>query len=103
MDRVDVTPNRKLTPIIAGRSIKSAVQNNGVMNVTFSDGSNMRIKTGADAPAAQLVGHTVKAVRQGGTEMDLDMQDGTSVAITLAEETSSVMLRDASGELEYAD
>ncbi len=103
MDKVRVTLNRKLTPIIAGRSIKEATQRDGALNVTFGDGSNMRIKVGALAPTQQLAGRTVKSVRQGGTEMDLDMQDGTSVAISLAEETSSVMLRDAGGELEYAD
>ncbi len=100
---MNATRNRKLTPIIAGRTIKAVAQNDGALNVTFSDGSNMRIKTDSEVPAGQMVGRTVKAVRQGGTEMDLDMQDGTSAAITLAEETSSVMLRDAGGELEYAD
>ncbi len=100
---MNVTPNRKLTPIIAGRTIKSAVQNDGILNVTFEDGSNMRIKTGAQAATGQLAGRTVKAVRQGGTALNLDMQDGTSAAVVLAEETSSVMLRDAQGELEYAD
>ncbi len=103
MDKASATPNRKLTPIITGRTIKAATQNDGVLNVTFNDGSTMRIKTGAEAPTGQMVGRTVKATRQGGIEMDLDMQDGTSVGVTLAEETSSVMLRDANGELEYAD
>jgi len=50
-----------------------------------------------------ITGKKVKAVRQKATEFDLDFADGTSAAITLAAETSSVMLRNEAGQLEYAD
>ena len=94
--------NRKLTPIIAGRAVKSAKQTDGVLQIEFDDGSVMKIKTGVPFTAS-IAGRTVKAVRQKATELDLDFADGTSSAITLAEETSSVMLRDKAGVLEYAD
>jgi hypothetical protein len=42
-------------------------------------------------------------VRQKGTEFDLEFVDNSKAKITLAEETSSVMLRDKAGEMEYAD
>lgn len=45
----------------------------------------------------------VRNVRQGGTELDLDLEGGSTVKIVTAEETSSVMLRDKAGKLEYAD
>jgi hypothetical protein len=45
----------------------------------------------------------VKAVRQKATEFDLDFVDNSTAKITLAAETSSVMLRNKAGELEYAD
>ena len=41
---------------------------------------------------AEVVGKVLK-VRQGGTELDLDLEGGTTVTIITAEETSSVMLR----------
>ena len=95
--------NRKLTPIIAGRAIKSASQEDNALTITFSDSSTMRIKTGGQASTDALNNRTIKSVRQSGTTMNLDFTDGTSAPITLAEATSSVMLRDAAGKMEYAD
>jgi len=46
---------------------------------------------------------TTKAVRQQGTTLDLDFEGGGTLQIPLAEETSSVMVRDKSGVMEYAD
>jgi len=94
--------NQKLTPIIAGRIVKHTKQSDGVLAIRFTDDSVMKIKTGA-AFTDSIVGRTVKAIRQQATEFDLDFTDGTSAKITLAEETSSVMLRDKAGALEYAD
>ena len=94
--------NQKLTPILAGRTVKHTSQTGGVLQIAFDDGSVMKIKTGAPFKDS-IAGKTVKAVRQKATEFDLDFDDGTSSAITLAEETSSVMLRDKAGVLEYAD
>ena len=94
--------NRKLTPLLAGRVVKSAKQTKGVLQIKFDDGSVLKIKLGAPFKDS-ITGKKVKAVRQKATEFDLDFADGTSAAITLAEETSSVMLRDKAGALEYAD
>ena len=94
--------NQKLTPILAGRTVKHTRQTGGVLQIEFDDGSVMKIKTGAPF-SDQIAGRTVKAVRQRATEFDLDFTDGTSAKITLAEETSSVMLRDREGVMEYAD
>ena len=46
---------------------------------------------------------TIEKVRQKGTELSLDLQGGKSVTIHTVEATSSVMLRDKAGKLEYAD
>jgi hypothetical protein len=42
-------------------------------------------------------------VRQAGTAFTLDLEGGISLAFETREPTSSVMLRDAKGTLEYAD
>jgi len=94
--------NRKLTPVLSGRTVNHTEQTDGVLKIKFDDGSVMKIKTGSSFKDS-ITGKKVKAVRQKATEFDLDFDDGTSAVITLAEETSSVMLRNAAGELEYAD
>lgn len=94
--------NQKLTHVIAGRTIKEANSADDALHIEFTDGSTMKIKTGAPFEGS-IAGKEVKDVRQKETEFDLDFADGSSSKITLAEETSSVMLRDKDGTLEYAD
>jgi hypothetical protein len=94
--------NRKLTPIIAGRTVKRVAKSEAELHIEFDDGSILKIKVGAPFTDS-ITGRKVKAVRQKATEFDLDFADGTSAEITLAEETSSVMLRDKAGTMEYAD
>jgi hypothetical protein len=95
--------NRKLTPLIAGRTIRSADQSDNLLSVSFTDDSVMKIKTAASGPIEILPDRTVKAVRQKDDVMNIDFTDASTVAIKLAEATSSVMLRDGNGKLEYAD
>ena len=95
--------NKKLTGIIKGRTIKTASAGDDATTITFSDGSSMKVKTGAKAQADALNGREVKAVRQQGTTLNLDFTDGSSAQVRLAEATSSVMLRDSKGTMEYAD
>ncbi len=96
-------PNEKLTPILAGRKVKSASQGDNLLVVTFTDGSTMKVRTRAPAPVAALQAHTIQMVRQGGVVMEFDFTDNSKARIRLAEATSSVMLRDANGKFEYAD
>ncbi len=95
--------NRKLTPLLAGRTVKSAAQAAAVLAIGFGDGSTLRIKTAGAGGAAIPAGSTVKAVRQKADTLTLDFADGSSASIALAEATSSVMLRSGAGALEYAD
>ena len=83
-----------------GNDSPGAKRTNGVLQIKFDDGSVLKIKTGAPFKDS-ITGKTVKAVRQKATELDLDFTDGTSAKIILAEQTSSVMLRDKAGALEY--
>lgn len=95
--------NQKLTKIIAGRTINGTAQADNVLTVTFGDGSVMKIKTAPSSTNAAASGGTVKKVRQKGTELNLDLADGSTLTVQTAEATSSVMLRDKAGKLEYAD
>ena len=95
--------NQKLTKIIAGRAISGTSQADGLLTVTFDDGSTMKIKTAASNTNSAATSGKVLKVRQGGTELDFDLEGGATVTIQTAEATSSVMLRDKTGALEYAD
>ena len=95
--------NQKLTPLIAGRTIESTSWKDNLLSVSFSDGSVLVIKTSTMVSVDGLRGHTIRSVRQRGTMMNLDFTDGNPATIRLAEATSSVMLRDRTGMLEYVD
>ncbi len=94
--------NRKLTGVLKGRTVQSAQSQGEALKVGFTDGSTMAVRTGGAMDQA-LTGGTVRAVRQQGTRMNLDFENGSTMEIHLAEETSSVMVRDKEGKLEYAD
>ena len=96
--------NQKLSKTIAGRTIAATAQEAGLLTVTFADGSVMRVKTAPAATnAAVNTGAAIKKVRQKGTTLNLDLEDGSTFSVQTAEATSSVMLRDNAGKMEYAD
>ena len=97
-----MTSNHKLTSLIQGRTIAGTSNSNDALTIAFTDNSQMTVQTAGSSNSAST-GGTVKAVRQAGTTLALDMDGGTSMEIPLAEETSSVMVRDAKGVMEYAD
>jgi hypothetical protein len=45
----------------------------------------------------------VKGVRQGGNTLEIEFEDSSKLSITTVESTSSVMVRDKNGAMEYAD
>ena len=95
--------NQKLTKIIAGRTINGTAQTDGLLTITFDDGSTMKVKVAAANTNLGVTGGKVAKVRQQGTDLILDLEGGGSVPITTAEAASSVMLRDKAGKMEYAD
>ena len=95
--------NQKLTKIIAGRTISGTSQADNILSITFDDGSVMKIKVAPAGTNDATTGGKVLKVQQEGTVLCLVLTDGSSVKIETAEATSSVMLRDKSGKLEYAD
>ena len=96
--------NQKLTKVIAGRTISGTAQEPGLLTITFSDGSIMRVKTAPSSTNTAANGvAAIKKVRQKGTTLNLDLADGMTLTTQTAEATSSVMLRDQAGKLEYAD
>ena len=95
--------NQKLTRIIAGRTITGTSQADGLLTVSFDDGTTMKVKVAEANTNTAATGGKVSKVRQQGTDLILDLDGGGSVQITTTEATSSVMLRDKAGKIEYAD
>ncbi len=97
-----MTSNHKLTGVLKGRTISGTSNSGDVLTVLFDDGSKMAVQTAGSSNSA-ATGGTVQAVRQAGTTLALDFEGGGTLEIPLAEETSSVMVRDKGGAMEYAD
>lgn len=97
--------NHKLTNTIKGRTISGTSDSGGEKTLTFSDGSKMTVKTVPSGANNASTGGTVAKVRQSVEPpvLYLDFEGGSTVEIALAEATSSVLLRDKDGNLEYAD
>ncbi len=94
--------NHKLTSVLQGRTIAGTSNQNNALIVSFTDSSKMTVQTAGSSNSAST-GGTIKAVRQQGTTLSLDMESGSTLEIPTAEETSSVMVRSADGTMEYAD
>ena len=94
--------NRKLTRLIAGRTVTGLTAEASRAVLSFDDGSAMTVLLGAPAPPAPALGR-IRAVRQSDTTLQLDFDGLPTVVLTTAEATASVMLRDRNHLLEYAD
>lgn len=94
--------NHKLTRLIAGRTITGTGNSSGALTLSFDDGSKMTVQTTGSSNSAST-GGVIKAVRQQGTTLSLDFTGGGTLEIQMAEETSSVMVRDKHNIMEYAD
>ena len=94
--------NHKLTSVLQGRSIAGTSNQNDALTISFTNGSKMTVQTAGSSNSAST-GGTIKAVRQEGTTLNLDMEGGGTMDIQTAAQTSSVMVRSADGTMEYAD
>jgi hypothetical protein len=95
--------NKKLTPLLSGRTVQAVSQIGALATVSFSDGSSLMVRTGSPLAQLDFQNRRVLKVRQTGERMNLDFDDGSTVEIVLAEAMSCVLLRDGQGTLEYAD
>jgi hypothetical protein len=108
-----MAPNRKLTGVLQGRTVTrvdqvpSASAGSGgpptVTSVQFDDGSVMTVQGVADGDQGAAPLGRVRGVRQQGTTLDLDFDDGSTLTLRTAEPTSSVLVRAQDRSLEYAD
>jgi hypothetical protein len=98
-----MSANKKLTATIKGRTINETRTEANEISISFDDGSTMKVKTSGEATAVDCSGKEIKSVQQHATTLTLTFTDESTNEIPLAEETSSVMLRDKANKMEYAD
>ena len=91
--------NRKLTKVIAGRTVKAATVEPGGVLVLFDDQSKMKIKTAG--PATIPPGGKVKSVHESKAELKIEFEDGSSATLCLADPGSSVAVRDKNNAVKY--
>jgi hypothetical protein len=89
-----------LGTIINGRTIQSTQNKNGEMTIGFSDGSTMCVGTGSGSSSVAATGGTIRAVEHSKTSLHLEMVNGRSLVIPLAE-NASVRVQDKEGSTEY--
>ena len=109
-----MSSNHKLSGVLKGRAIADVAFADDVCTISLRDGAQMHIKLAprvladtsqesAASPENASARGVVKGVRQSGTTLDFDLENGQTLSLQTREATSSVMLRDKSGVLEYAD
>lgn len=94
--------NHKLTTLLKGRRIVSTANSRDILSIGFDDGSVMTVQTAGSTNAAST-GSAIASVRQQDTTLHLDFEGGGTWAISTAEPTSSVLVRDKDHTLEYSD
>jgi hypothetical protein len=83
--------NRKLTKVIAGRTVKAVTTEPGSVLVLFDDHSSMNIKIAGDvavSPASK-----VKSAHEAQADFKIDFEDGSSATLCLADPGSSAAVR----------
>ena len=93
--------NKKLTHLIAGRTIQSAVPADGSLTLTLDDASTLAIRTAPGSAPAVPTGVKLLKAREDGTELDLAFADGSTVKLTLADPGNSLAMRDKNHKVEY--
>ena len=91
--------NRKLTHLLKGRRIQSESGDKGHVAITFDDQSTLKLRVAGQATVS--VGAKVEAVHEAGEQFQVDLEEGPSVQVRLADPGSSVALRDKNDEVQY--
>jgi hypothetical protein len=92
--------NQKLSRVVGGRTIESSSMASSQLTITFADKSTVKATLAAGTPA-NIPTKTVAVVHQDGPNLQLSFDDQTTTEIALDPESSSVLVRSASGTLEY--
>ena len=90
--------NQKLSTVVRGRTIASSSLQGSRLTITFADQSTLEATLDG---AATLPTRTVAAVYQDGTHLRFSFEDQTTAEVELDPQSTGVLVRSASGTLEY--
>jgi hypothetical protein len=92
--------NQKLSHVLGGRRIESFSIAASELTITFADKSTVNAPLAAGT-LADIPTKTIAVVHQDGPHLQISFDDQTATDIALNPESSSVLVRSASGTVEY--
>ena len=96
-----MTSNQKLTDVIQGLPAADFENANGTVTIRFQDGTLMRVRA-TGAPVREVPsGARVMQAADGDGELELRLEDGSSVSFTLIDPRNAVSVLDAAGKVLY--
>ena len=95
-----MTRNQNLCHVLKGRTIASSTIAGSLLTTAFADGSSMTATITMGWPV-DIPTKTVAVVYQDGPDLQISFDDGTTTDIALDPGSSNVLVRSASGTLEY--
>lgn len=96
-----MTPNQKLTDVIQGRPVVDFEDANGTVSIRFQDGTLMRVRATPAVVRAVPQGARVTQVADGDGELELRLEDGSSILFTLSDPRNAISVLDSSGKVLY--
>jgi hypothetical protein len=96
-----MTPNKKLTNLIRGRTIQEFRSDVSGLSVGFSDGSVLLVKGRETTDQKLKPGSTITSVFEQGGEFVIACEDQSRFRLELADPGSSVSVRGSDGKLQY--
>ena len=101
LTNVAMTSNHKLTDVIQGRPVADFDNANGTVTIRFQDGTLMRVRATPEVAGGVPKGARVAQVADGDGELELRLEDGSSIAFTLSDPRNAVSVRDSDGKVLY--
>jgi hypothetical protein len=98
---VAMTSNQKLTDVIRGRPVADFENANGTVTIRFQDGMLMRVRATPAVARAMPQGAKVTQVADGDGELELRLEDGSSIPFTLSDPRNAISVWDPAGKVLY--
>ena len=93
--------NEKLTSAIQGRTVADFENANGTLTVRFQDGTLMRVRAVPETVNPLPAGAKVAQVSGRVGHLELNLEDGSTVAFSLSDPGNAVSVLDRGGKVLY--
>jgi hypothetical protein len=96
-----MTPNKKLTSVISGRTIQEFRSDLSGLSFRFSDGSVLLVKGKGTTGAKLKTESQIASVFEQGADLIIACEDKSGFNLELADPGSSVSVRGSDGKVQY--